>query len=186
MDGIYEDSIETEWLRLSEIIESVIEIRPDESQLESWIDTNEGRSVRIEHPLAIVLNPDCDLEWDVRARLTKTPNKNKYISHVILCDLEDEFGIRNRVSSTTMHEMIMQNGVERYHFLPKSAAGTVGQLGEYYIDFKKMYTIHRDFLYAMIESGRTRRIASLEARRALHLADRFTYFLGRVGLSDVD
>ena len=137
------------------------------------------------HPLTIVLSPDCDLEWDFKARKEGDVSVAKLISHVLLCDLEDERALRDdRSMNSSIFRMVKQNRDERYHYLQASSTESGSALDDYYIDFKRMFALPTEYITHESDAGRIRRLGILRAPWTQDLTHRFTYFLGRVGLPD--
>ena len=187
MPHLYDESPTNGPLRQGEILKGIREVRFKEIDVPDEI-TSELISVPIEvhiHPRAIVLSPDCDLHWDYHARQGGDSPGTKLMSHVLLCDLEDEAALREaRVPSSKQRRMIKQNRDERYHYFRLSETDSGSAIDEFYIDFKKMFALPTEYIFHESDTRRIGRIAVLRPPWNQHLIDRFTYFLGRVGLPD--
>ena len=190
MEALYSNSSSSGTLRQGEILSGVNEITFSLDELSQ--DILSGSTVRVgvkEHPLTIVLSPDCDLEWDYKARkgIANNPD-NKFISHVLLCDLEDEDALRiDRVKARQDRRRVKDNRDERYHYLQASQTNCGSQMSEFYIDFKRLFAVQTDYLVRLTtESRQISRLGVLKPPWVQHLSHRFTFFLGRVGLPDVE
>lgn len=174
-------------LRQGDILEGLIELRPDVSGSIVEVVASEHPPVeRVRHPWAIILSPDCDLEWDFEARRGHAQAETKQVSHILLCDLEDESQIRAvRVKGNEQFRWAKGNRDERYHYLPQSRiTASQDELAEYFIDFKRVFSLPTEYLLSVLNIGLVTRHGYLRPPWVQHLADRFTYFLGRVGLPD--
>lgn len=187
MEPLYRESSTVGPLRQGEILKGIREIRfkaidlPEEITAESIL----ASTIVQEHPFTIVLSPDCDLEWDYQARKKQANADTKLISHVLLCDLEDQSSIRaERVKPSREFRRVKQNREERYHYLRSSPTDFGSQVGEFYIDFKRMFALPTEYIIRESESGRITRLGILKPPWTQHLTHRFTFFLGRVGLPD--
>ena len=189
MAYLYENSPDTGALRQGEILKGVREIRfkpidpPGELTREAIADSTEIHT----HPLTIVLSPDCDLEWDYQARKDGDVSVAKLMSHVLLCDLEDEStlrGTRSGSMNNRIFRIVKQNRDERYHHLQASSTESGSTHDDYYIDFKRMFALPTEYITHESEAGRVGRLGVLRPPWAQDLTHRFTYFLGRVGLPD--
>jgi len=174
-------------LRQGEVIEAIRELRFNLTNIsEETIGAQSLLVDRVDHPWTIVLSPDCDLDWDFKARmgLLEQPS-TKRISHVLLCDLEDESALRaERVTTSKNRALVKENRDERYHFIPSGEVENASILPEFYVDFKRVFALPADYIYAVAESNLVTRHGFLKVPWVQHLAHRFTYFLGRVALPD--
>ena len=188
MAQLYDESSTSGALRQGEILRGVREFRLKGGCLLDKLGADEQLAVPAEvaiHPVAIVLSPDCDLEWDYRARNEEANPSTKLMSHVLLCDLEDAAAIREeRVRSSEIFKRVQQNQDERYHFLRAGNGGSGSSIQEYYIDFKRMFSLPTEYIVHETESGRIKRLGILRPPWNQHLTHRFIFFLGRVGLPD--
>ena len=104
----------------------------------------------------------------------------------MLCDLEDESSVRDgsRIKNNGDRNKAKSNREERWHYLPTSTANNGLELVEFYIDFKRLFSVPTEFVYAGSDIGLILRKGYLKGPWVQHLSHRFTYFLGRVGLPD--
>ena len=176
-------------------MEGVREIRFDSSQLTKRVfSRNRSFTERIEHPWTIVLSPDCDLEWDFKARNDNTIPQTKLMNNIILCSLESEGSVASgeglrgdfRIKNSGDRERVKSNRDERYHFLDSNKTDNGTDVVEFFLDFKRVFTVSNEFIYAATEQGLMMRHGCLDQPWVQHLTHRFTFFLGRVGLPDGD
>ena len=187
MNSLYFKSPDAGPLRQGEILQGVREITFKTESLPQNI--SHGMNIPIDvrlHPRTIVLSPDCDLEWDYQARKGGANPNTKLMSHILICDLEDDATLREtkRVSSRREFDRVKQNREERYHYLRSSTTDSGAQVGEFYIDFKRMFALPSEYVTYESESGRVARLGILKPPWTQHLTHRFTFFLGRIGLPD--
>lgn len=174
-------------LRQGEILAGIEELRFDVSRLSQHsFQMKRPWSERASHPLSIVLTPACDLEWDFQYGESSSNSDSKRVSHLLLCDLEDEHGVRNdlRIRNQGERERAKSNRDERWHYLPASMTDDGQDLAEFYIDFKRLYSVPTALVYPATNLGLIKRRGYLIGPWVQHLSHRFTYFLGRVGLPD--
>jgi len=173
--------------RLGEVLGGVHELRFDTSQISpfSYVRNN-PRSQRVFHPWSIVLTPDCDLDWDFKSRQSPGYSNNKLVTHVLLCDLEDQFALESdkRITRQRDFERAKTYREERYHYLPISSVESGMATPEYFLDFKRLFSVPLDSVYESEKHGLVHRNGYLRPPWIQHLTHRFTFFLGRVGLPD--
>ena len=195
MESLYVESPDSGALRQGEVLRGVNEVTFDLEDIPAEIHSEHTVKVGVkQHPLTIVLSPDCDLEWDYRSRKEDANSATKLISHVLLCDLEDEGKLRpvrkssplNRVISSTHLNWVKRNRDERFHYIRPSGATTDFSLQDFYVDFKRLFAVQTEYLIRLTEEGQIERLGVLKPPWVQHLSHRFTFFLGRVGLPDVE
>jgi len=185
-------------LRQGELLGEIWEHRPEHPPTALSSDASiQYRSVR--HPLVMVMNPDCDLEWDFQSRFpdestqsTYTPapeasKPNVLISHVLLCDVYEKGNIINRVPpGRDIWKRIEQNQDERYHhFPPASVCNSLREdLPDLFLDFKKVFGLPTESLYGGLRIHAVSRIALVPPIYIHDLTHRFYGFLSRVGLPE--
>lgn len=178
--------------RQGEILSNVIQIHIRAEALrnaEPELDLEEK-----EHPYAIVLTQDCDLDWDFKAREARTQvdsseeNKRqaKLVPNVLLCELTTTDALRPRLPGSDVLRRIRANQDERYHWFP--AVGVQQDLAgkglpELVADFKRVFSIPTDELYLRLSLG-IRRRAILSSPYLQHLSTRFGYYSLRVALPE--
>ena len=188
----YEKSEDAGALRQGEILSNVVQI----SLQPSSIDTTSPEAKRVKHPYAIVVTPDCDLDWDFKAQQGNA-SRGKIIPNILLCTVMFSSDLAKRINedrtpgkkfdTRTPWKRTIQNKEERYHFLEKidlpldKKGEGIRSLG---IDFKEFFTMPTDFLYSSIDDGLTLRRCRLLRPYSDHLNSRFAYFQSRIGLPE--
>ncbi len=150
----------------------------------------------IQHPLALILTCDCDLEQDhnERARVSKLVafeevedevNYSRHVvRHVLLCDLFPESDIRQQIAQgSDIWKRIKGNQDERYHRLPEAVVLETGDpLPEMFLDFKVTFACHPTALYAGVHESAIRRRARIPDVYLHDLVHRYFAFVSRVSL----
>lgn len=164
--------------------------------LPGTVQTTTPTAKRVTSPYAIVITPDCDLDWDFKAK-HGTANKGKLIQNILLCTVMYSSDLAKRINNDqdpnrrfetkTPWNKARQNKDERYHFLERidDSLDLKGEgLRSLGIDFKDFFTVPRDFLYSSISEGITLKRCRLLRPYSDHLNSRFAYFLSRIGLPE--
>lgn len=139
-------------------------------------------------PYSVVLTQDCDLEQDFNERRAKTGKNDKHIDTVLICPAYpiDLFSagthLKNRVMQTyikgALDKVKRNDELKRYHYLAEDLDHGVPDL---VIDFKHFFTIPRDVLYKQRKESY---VTSINEVYREYLSQRFTNYLGRIGLPD--
>lgn len=188
----YEKSKDSGALRQGEILFNVVQV----SLYPDTLDTGAPRIERSTHRYAIVVTPDCDLDWDFKAQ-HGIANQAKIVPNIVLCAvmfssdlaklINDDMKPGKKFETRTPWKRTTQNREERYHFLEK-IDGTLDLQGKgtrsLGIDFKRFFTIPTKILYASIDNGLTFRMCRLVQPYSDHLNSRFAYFQSRIGLPE--
>lgn len=139
---------------------------------------------------AVVLSQECDLHQDLQNRVSSTRStQDKFLHSVLLAPayLVDNFregrhltdlGVTCERVNSKVWQAIRQNNVDRYHFLPASAAFDVPEL---ILDFKHFVTVPRNVL---LELKPQAYVASLGQLFRDRLSQRFANYLARIALPD--
>lgn len=138
---------------------------------------------RLDHPYAIIISQDCDLEWDYRARHGQVPD-DKLLAHVLFCDLflPNEIRSGGRLNSE-LFRRVKQNQDERYHHFDAAPIHETGQaLPELYADFKATFSLPVEFVYSLTSGGKATRRGFLPAPYLQDFIQRLYSFLGRVAI----
>lgn len=149
------------------------------------------------HPKVIVVTADCDLFSDFCCRFDSDTSdksarevesrKSQLLDHVICCEAYDEVEVRQELpKGSDLWNRVRSNQEQRYHCIPK---GTLeGQQDsdepEYYLDFKKVFTLPTSWLYESIRSGEVKRKGVIPQPWVQSLVQRMLAYQGRVGLPD--
>ena len=171
-------------------MENVIEFKVAISELSGpetlLSDDNTPPSLRKNHPLVIVLSPDCDLEWDYQARLDPEEPRHKILDHILLCDLYSISEIRDAKSVKTAEvKRIRSHQAARYHCLEAEDPYSVlsdTPLPELFLDFKNPFALSLDYILFLLDNGIVKRRGVLPSNHLHHLSQRFASFVGRVAL----
>lgn len=188
----YEKSEGAGALRQGEILSNVVQV----SVLPESVDTALPKFKRVPHYYAIVITPECDLDWDFKAQQGKE-SQGKLIPNILLCAVVFASDIAKRINNErppsktfltrTLWKRTRQNKEERYHFLEKIDSNLDLQdqgIRSLCIDFKEFFTLPTDFLYSSIDRGSTLRRCRLVTPYNDHLNSRFAYFQSRIGLPE--
>lgn len=145
---------------------------------------------RLQFPMVICLNQDCDLNSDKRDREKTGNNKDCRLLHLIVAPVFnfDNFksgghwgGIfdigKKYKSDETATKKIMNNEDPRYHYLHFDENC---KLPDMIIDFKHFFTISTDYLYQNID----KRVRAIDALYREKISQRFAYYISRIGLPD--
>lgn len=176
---------ESSHLRQGEIIENIFELTP-KLPLGKTTDMEQTRASRTDHPRAIIVSQDCDLEWDYKARQGQVSN-DKLLQHVLFCDLflRDELILRSKLASD-LFKRVKQNQDERYHhFNEASIAGTGQTLPELYVDFKTTFSLPVEFVYSLISNQYAVRRGFLPSPYLQDFTHRLYSFLARVPIPEL-
>jgi hypothetical protein len=188
----YRPSLREEPIRQGEILTGLTQIKLDPISFNS----DKSKIVSVEHPFAIVVSQDCDLDWDGRARLGQGSSQ-KLIPSILFCEivtakelldsiLELDNAPNDKKSRTWSRAKI--NKDERYHFFEAISADDdliKEGLPELGADFKRYFSIPTDEVYLRIESDlNLKRRCTLRSPYLEHFALRFFAFQSRIALPE--
>jgi hypothetical protein len=181
-------------LRQGEILSDVIQLH---IRFESLRDSaTELDFEEKEHPFALLLTQDCDLDWDFKARAASPSqvagqeNKilAKLVPNILLCELTTTEILKPRLAAgSDILRRIRNNQDERYHWFPAVSPedDAAGQgLPELIADFKRIFSIPTEELYLRLSTGVRRRVM-LGSPYLQHLTARFGYYCLRVALPEM-
>ena len=146
----------------------------------------------VNHPYAIIISQDCDLDLDFRARMglngpnDKPVSSDKKIPNILLCEVVTAEQLRGLTEvNSTLLSRIKDNNDVRYHFFQKvdssyDRANT--GLPEMATDFKRYFTIPADELYAQLAGSIVQRRTRLKSPYCEHFSTRFSHHLCRIAL----
>lgn len=160
------------------------------------LDDNKRKIKEIPIEFSVVVNQDCDLDQDYKARKDSSKPKeithDKYLSNILLCPLylfdsfregnhllEFDRKIKRKNSDET--RQIKKNNNFRYHFFIKDSKIPIAEL---VADFKHFFTVERDIFYDTYHN-KLHFICSLNFLYREDLNQRFTNFLARIPLPDL-
>lgn len=161
-------------------------------------DINKFNSIKRHYPYIVVLTQDCDLLWDFRNWMKNniptpdtegTKKRDKYLQSILVSPAYyyeqfkngDHLGVgkMEKINSETKLNNIKNNTEPRYHYLNADATK---QIPELVIDFKHYYSIPIFYLYHYYAKWY---VASLNELFRESLSQRFSFFLSRVGLPEI-
>lgn len=155
----------------------------------------------ISHPFVMVMTAVCDLEQDFDTRFSQSgsddiPTTNdvserepklvqRLVQHMLLCDVYTDDELHPLISGGDIWRRIRQNQDERYHQLTStSIAETDMSLPDFYMDFKRNFTLPTSKVYDALFSKNVRRVAVVPPVYVHDLMQRFYSFLSRVGVPE--
>lgn len=174
-------------LRQGEILSQVLELR---ALVDVEGNQDEAPAVIKEHPTALVLTQDCDLDWDFKTRKEGSEEHPKLLPNILLCELWPAKRLRghHRMNSDIWRR-VKKNQDERYHFLdrplPEQDAAGEGFEDDLAIDFKRVFAISTGTLYACLGNGTARR-CWLMGPYMQNVSNRFGYYQLRIALPEVE
>jgi hypothetical protein len=137
---------------------------------------------------AVVLTQDCDIEHDFKSRKEKEKNGNKFLRSLLICPafkIEDFASGKhldwemNTFTEKELTKLKNNDEYKRYHYLQGSIEYSVPEL---ILDFKHFFTLPREFLY---KKKKQIYVASLNELFREELSQRFTNYLSRIGLPEL-
>jgi hypothetical protein len=157
----------------------------------------------VNHPFAIIVSQDCDLDLDFKARNGlagpegKLVGPGKKLANILLCEVataEELFGAGRGSGdiNSTIWSHIKTNNDVRYHFF-QGAEPTLDSAGiglpELAVDFKRYFSIPTDDVYAQLDQPldpdvAVKRRLRLKNPYCEHFCTRFSFFLSRIALPD--
>lgn len=162
--------------------------------IESIEDDGQNLQIKkVQFPLVICLNQDCDLASDWRDREKEQSgeidtNKDCRLLHLIVAPVFNyelfKSGqqwngvfIQNKNYNSKLKDKFENNELPRYHYLkfPESS-----QDMEMIVDFKHFFTVSTEMMYRNIGS----RLCSIDVLYRERLCQRFANYLSRIGLPD--
>lgn len=141
-----------------------------------------------QHPYAIVISQDCDLDWDFKLRAEAKEDAlgptTKELPNVLFAEAVTAAEARAAVKSSEVWKRVQQNKDERYQFLQSILAEQDAEgagIPELVLDFKRYFTVSTADVYQQIATTAKRR-SRLISPYLEHLCLRFSYFQIRVAL----
>lgn len=181
---LYYEPSNSPYPRQGEIIGDLFEFQLQIPSTTVTIDLNQPAKLdRVDHPYSIVVSPDCDLEWDYKARQEEA-SEGKLLTHVLFCGLsaQGEFrgGSRGKLNSE-LYRRAERNQDERYHhLLAAPVSGNNGDIPELFADFKTTFSLPIEFVYWAISTNQVKRMGCLPSPYLEDFMHRLYTFLGRV------
>lgn len=145
----------------------------------------------VHHPLVIVLSPECDLVSDYELRNASPSGgfdltqSGKFLEHIQCYKLFEEGEIRRPHNlNSTAWSFIRTNRHERYHAIPQEALARADSDARLYLDFKRIFSVSTEYLYALLEADGLEMDAILEPPWLYQLVQRCYAFQARVCVPD--
>jgi len=150
---------------------------------------------QINFPYVVVMTQDCDLEQDFNNRKNSNKNQRNCLLSILLCpafrsdDLKDGDHFKDIEMNCTglnssLWRPIRKNQDKRYHFLDKGNFEIpykgMRAVPDLVVDFKHFHTFPRDEFYKL----KSHYFVSIDPLFREEISDRFTHFLGRIGLPE--
>jgi hypothetical protein len=191
-------------LRQGEILSELIQLETDIERLDG-VDLRDsaiagreigGVTIPIEHPYAIVLSHECDLEQDFNNKPGSNFKVNQELPNILLCEAVDAYifehdpnyeDILQRKTESSAKKNFRGNKDSRFHLIEPIPPeyDCLGQgIPALAIVFKRHFTMPRLALYQQIEMGWAKRRARLKGPYVDDLCQRFHHFNGRIALPD--
>jgi len=152
-------------------------------------EQGEAEADHVDHPFAVIVTPDCDLEQDHRARtdpeMKPQQRENGLLAHVLVVVAADFEASKEKFAGSDVRKRARQNKDERYQFLaPGGPTEDLLSLGfpSLILDFKRAFSVPIEQFLRAVQQGETKRRGVLVAPYIEHLGVRFGYFLQRVAL----
>ena len=192
---IYAPSVQQERLWQGEILCELPQARLSLQSISAIANSNAqgsetSQQIQIDyedHPFAVVLSQDCDLEKDDKRR----KDGLAFLYNVLLCDVYYADDLRERLrqeenTGSSDWRVIKENRNARFQFLSgvtvdQDALGT--GLPPLAVDFRMYFSIRTDEIYERLKLGLTRKRCRLQTPYAEHLAHRFHSYQSRVPLA---
>ena len=116
---------------------------------------------RVEHPLVVIMSPECDLISDYEARRASPPSNigqpqpdANLLEHIQCCKLFEEIDIRRPHGlNSAAWSFVKTNRHERYHMIAPSVLRRPDDATPLYLDFKRVLSISTAFLYQLLNAG---------------------------------
>jgi hypothetical protein len=188
---IYVPAVAGDRIRQGEILENLPQSKltlESLRQVVGWTSASSqpkpGLTVNFaEHPLVIVVAPDCDLEQDGDSR---EKSGKGTLSDFLLCDVYYASSLKAKHGKSLKEwKVVAENQSPRFQFLtsvkPEEDARGKG-LPSLAIDFKHHFTMPADEVYERLSLRSTTRISVLTSPYVEHLSQRFYSFQSRVPL----
>ena len=174
-------------LRQGQVIRNLYEYIP------TGLPTADGPAevTAVLHPLVVVLSPECDLVSDYELRNANPKGgvdrsqSSSFLEHIQCCKLFEEGEIRgpHRLNSAAW-SFIKTNRHERYHTIPASAVGRSDSTTPLYSDFKRIFGVSTEYLYAALDAGQLEMDAVIAPPWIHQLVQRCYAFQARVCVPD--
>ena len=161
-------------LRQCEIVSDLKQLTPIPGA--GWSDAPDIEI--IDHPFAIVLSQDCDLEQDYQARFSEPPDLRFQIPSILFCQASLATQKREEPKIGNIWKQLTQNNLERFQYLAEVLVAEDARgagFGPLVIDFRKYFSLPTADAYRQFELGATRRTV-LKSPYLEQVSTRFAYY----------
>lgn len=151
----------------------------------------------VPHGRVVVVTPDCDLLSDFIYRFSQDASKlsdsekrtrqSNLLSHVLCCDVYEQGEFKMSIAGgSDIWRRVERNQDERYHHIPsgKSPDQLGSERPDFFLDFKRVFSLSTEYLYKSLESAPVKRMGVLPTPWVHSLVSRLFNFQGRVCLPD--
>ena len=150
---------------------------------------------KVPHDKVLVLTPDCDLVADFQYRHPDNETRQKegfinsresnLLKHVLLCDLYEESEARPAIAGS-IWSRVPKNQMDRYHYIPSGtrASPASGEHPDWYLDFKRVFSLPPEWLYERIRDADISRQGVVPSPWINSVTHRLFSFQARVCLPD--
>jgi hypothetical protein len=139
------------------------------------------------------MTQDCDLKQDYTNRNDpeKAEKQDQYLQSILICPAYPaetfragqhlkSIGLIMEQHNSKMYPLIKKQRNIRYHYFPSDLDKGIQEL---IIDFKHYYSLPRDYFYNYFPKNYVATISPLFRES---LSDRFTHYLARIGLPEIE
>lgn len=145
----------------------------------------------INHPLVVVMSPECDLvsdyenrTFDASADLLAEQANPQLLQHIQCCDLFAQDQIRDPHGLNRHHwNFVNSNRHPRYHRVMPELIGRPDN-NPLYLDFKRVVSVSTRYLYASLIAGGVQRDSTIAQPWIDELVQRCYHFQSRVCVPD--
>jgi hypothetical protein len=180
-------------IRQGELLKNVVEHRPAVA-----MDTSPHppQFTPIVHDVVLVLSPDCDLERDYHTRFPdKAPEyhakrvKQKgpqpwQLHHIRVCEVFDGQSIKPQMTNSGFLDDARKKTHDRFYQIPGGGVPAGQQFPELFLDFKMIFGMAPEALYAAMEAGSILRLGILQHPFITDVVSRSLVFEGRIALPE--
>ena len=150
----------------------------------------------VAHEKVVVVSPDCDLLADYYNRFRKDvetlneaqerQRQSQLLRHILCCDVYVKDDLRPSIAGSDVWKRVERNQDERFQCIPRGEQANHSgcEHPEFFLDFKRVFSLPTILLYASLESGQITRGGAVPAPWIHSVADRLFGFQGRVCLPD--
>lgn len=168
-----------------------------EIDIDFKIIDNKVNIKKLKLPYSIVMTQDCDLQQDYENRKSSNVDQRTQLFSILLCPVFNSDDLRKgnhlkdieiecKNLNSSLWNPVKKNRDKRYYFLNSEKVfldqdeNDFMNIDDLIIDFKLYQTISRDKLYDKLDQY----YVSINPLFREEISDRFTHYLGRIGLPE--